>query len=92
MVNSGKNEGVGGIEALVISATLISRINQLRLLWDFIWNTNRERFLALILPILANIDMEAHPWARDKRMALKNKVFLLRIRATSRKVICVTLL
>lgn len=80
------------MEALVINATPISRTNQLRLLWDFIWNTSRDKFLALILPMLANIDMEAQPWAKDKRMVLKNRVFLFRIRATSKKVMCVTLL
>jgi len=92
IINSGKKEGIGGIEALFTNATLISNINQYKLLSNVAQLTSRDWDLFLVNPAEANILIDAHPWERDVKTTINKKVLLLDMIPIIIKVICLTLL
>lgn len=90
--SSGKKEGKGGREALE-SRSIPNSIINLLILDSIDINTpirDPEEFLNI--PALANIPMDAQPWARESIKTTKNKSLLLEIIAIIINVICLTLL
>lgn len=91
-INSGKKEGKGGREALESRSIPNSIINPLIL--DSIDSNTPIRDLEefLNIPALANMPIEAQPWARESIKTTKNNSLLLEIMAIIINVICLTLL
>jgi len=92
MTSSGKNEGIGGTEALTtkripkqrpIKCCLDSEANKI---------PNRDNTDCLRVPPEKNIPIDAHPWAKDKRAILIKATFLLDNSPITIKVMCVTIL
>lgn len=69
--SSGKKDGNGGMEALLISSLPISNVNSAILFVEKIRNPSRVVYAPLVRPTLKNIPMEAHPCARDSRAMLR---------------------
>jgi hypothetical protein len=90
--NSGKKEGKGGREALESRSIPNNIINPL-ILDSIDINTpirDPEEFLSM--PALANIPIDAQPWARESINTTINNSLLLEIIAIIINVICLTLL
>lgn len=90
--SSGKKEGKGGREALE-SRSIPNSIINLLILDSIDINTpirDPEEFLNI--PALANIPMDAQPWARESIKTTKNNSLLLETIAIIINVICLTLL
>jgi len=90
--NSGKKEGKGGREALERRSTPSININPLILDSIDIRTPTREPEVFLSIPALANIPMDAQPWAKESITTTRNKNLLLEMIASIMKVICLTLL
>jgi len=90
--SSGKNEGKGGNEALERRRTPNNIINLLILESIDISTPNREPEVFLNIPALANIPMEAQPWANDNITTTMKTSLFSEIMANIINVICLTLL
>lgn len=92
MLNSGKKEGMGGIEALDTNKSPVKRRAQCRALSLMLNAPKRECMGCLKAPPEKNIPIEAHPWASDIKTVLKKTSLLLDNSPKSIKVMWVTLL
>lgn len=90
--NSGKKEGMGGIEALETNKTPNKILNQDRPNSALKIYSIREAVACLNVPAIKNIPLAAHPWANDKSTVLNNATLLPILSPTIMKVMCVTLL
>jgi hypothetical protein len=90
--NSGKKEGNGGREALESRRTPNNIINPLILDSIDINTPIRDLEEFLNIPALANIPIDAQPWARESIKTTRNNNLLLEIIAIIINVICLTLL
>jgi hypothetical protein len=91
IITSGKKDGSGGIELLLIIIPPPNSANQLRAL-SLEMYPKREALLCLTAPAILNIAAEAQPCAKERSLTLRNKSPLCLIAPMARKVICVTLL
>lgn len=90
--NSGKKEGKGGREALE-SKSIPNNIISILILDSIDISTPiRDLEELLNMPALANIPIDAQPWARESIKTTKNTNLLLEITAIIINVICLTLL
>jgi len=90
--NSGKKEGKGGSEALERRRTPNNIINLLILESIDISTPNREPEGFPNIPALANIPMEAQPWANDNITTTMKTNLFSEIMANIINVMCLTLL
>lgn len=90
--NSGKKEGKGGREALE-SRSIPNNIINLPILDSIDISTpirDPEEFLSI--PALANMPIDAQPWAKESIKTTRNNSLLLEIIAIIMNVMCLTLL
>jgi hypothetical protein len=90
--NSGKKEGKGGREALESKSIPSNIINTLILDSIDINTPIRDLEEFLNIPALANMPIDAQPWARESIKTTRNNSLLLEIIAIIINVICLTLL
>jgi hypothetical protein len=90
--NSGKKEGKGGREALESRSIPNNIINPLILDSIDINTPIRDLEEFLNMPALANIPIDAQPWARESISTTRNNSLLLEIIAIIINVMCLTLL
>lgn len=90
--NSGKNEGKGGKDALERRSTPNIIIKLLILDSIDISTPRREPEVFLSIPALANIPIDAHPWARDNITTTIKRSLFSEIIANIINVIWLTLL
>lgn len=90
--NSGKKEGKGGREALESKSIPNNIINPLILDSIDINTPIRDLEEFLNIPALANIPIDAQPWARESIKTARNNSLLLEIIAIIINVIWLTLL
>lgn len=90
--NSGKKEGKGGREALESKSIPNNIINPLILDSIDINTPIRDLEELLNIPALANIPIDAQPWARESIKTARNNSLLLEIIAIIINVIWLTLL
>jgi len=90
--NSGKKEGKGGREALESKSIPNNIIRPLILDSIDIKTPIRDLEEFLNMPALANIPIDAQPWARESINTTKNNSLLLETIAIIINVICLTLL
>lgn len=92
IINSGKKEGNGGIDAFTIRSIPAKRIAHLNLLSEPSKCPKREVLACLNNPALANNPIEAHAWAKDIIITLIRVNFLQVANPIAIKVMCATLL
>jgi len=90
--NSGKKEGKGGKDALERSSTPNNIINLLIFDSIDIRTPSRELVRLLDIPALANIPMDAQPWASDNITTTIKSSLFSEMMANIINVICLTLL
>jgi hypothetical protein len=90
--NSGKKEGKGGREALESRSTPNIIINPAILDSIDINTPIRDLKELLNMPALANMPIDAQPWAKESIKTARNNNLLLEIIAIIMNVICLTLL
>lgn len=90
--NSGKKEGKGGREALESRSIPNNIINPPILDSIDISTPIRDPEELLSIPALANIPIDAQPWAKESIKTTKNNSLLLEIIAIIMNVMCLTLL
>lgn len=90
--NSGKKEGKGGREALE-SRSIPNNIINLPILDSIDISTPiRDPKEFLSIPALANMPIDAQPWAKESIKTTRNNSLLLEIIAIIMNVMCLTLL
>jgi len=92
IINSGKKEGSGGIDAFTIRRTPANSIAHLSLLSEPSKWPKREVLACLNNPALANNPIEAQAWARDIMITLMRVNFTQAVNPIAIKVMCATLL